>query len=592
MKYANIALIFYFLLLFFPFPSGAQIYDNTWMMGCCYDPNYRITGGVNLRFDRGFADTFYLPRKVSFNRTSMSISHPLSGDLLFYSNGCHIYNKLDQIMDGGDIINPGSTRFNYCEEFGDFGYPMPRGGTILPWPEKPNEYALIHRAFADKIAGDSVDHLYFSHIDLSYNNGLGKVLQKNVILYDKFMYKRHFEVVRHANGRDWWILTFDAQSDTSLSFLFSPEGFSGPFKQYFPISRFDADALANSAISFDGKSIARIDPNIGLYLMDFDRSTGMLSNLRLHNFWVDLNRVIISCGLSFSSNSKILYLNTHTRMFQITNFQTIDLEISLIDTFDYFRDPFSTSFYYQQNALDGRIYINIPNGTRHLHFIGNPNRLGKSCNFKQRGLILPAQNTYTLPYFPNYRLGPVDGSVSDTLGIDNVPWAWWRYDQDTAKYRCFEFMDLSGYLTEESEPEWYWDLGDGTQSRDTSPIHCFEKDGIYEVCLIVKNKYGADTLCRTLNVGTSATNDEGKIVIKTDIFPNPAFDHFVLNVHDYLPERMYLHLINAQGHTVYQDRVYQGSNVIGTDKLVTGLYSIVIYERGAVVKTEKIVIRN
>ncbi|MBK7233635.1 MAG: T9SS type A sorting domain-containing protein [Saprospiraceae bacterium] len=193
---------------------------------------------------------------------------------------------------------------------------------------------------------------------------------------------------------------------------------------------------------------------------------------------------------------------------------------------------------------------------------------------------------------PNFRLGPVDGSSCDTLGIDNIPWAWWRYDQDTSRYRCFEFVDLSGYLTEESEPEWYWDLGDGTQSRDTSPIHCFEKDGVYEVCLIVKNKYGSDTLCRTLNVGTSATNDEGKIEIKSDIFPNPASDHFVLNVYDYLPESMYLYLINAQGQTIRRERVFQGSNVIDIEQLPAGVYSVVIYERGAVVKTEKIVVRD
>jgi len=74
--------------------------------------------------------------------------------------------------------------------------------------------------------------------------------------------------------------------------------------------------------------------------------------------------------------------------------------------------------------------------------------------------------------------------------------------------------------------------------------------------------------------------------------PNPASDHFVLNVHDYLPESMYLHLVNSQGQTVYRERVYQGSNVIDTELLPVGLYSVVIYERGAMVKTEKIVLRD
>ena len=79
-------------------------------------------------------------------------------------------------------------------------------------------------------------------------------------------------------------------------------------------------------------------------------------------------------------------------------------------------------------------------------------------------------------------------------------------------------------------------------------------------------------------------------MIKTDIFPNPASDHFVLNIHDYLPESMYIHLINSQGQTVLSERVYQGSNVIDTEQLPAGLYSVVLYERGVVMKTEKIVI--
>jgi len=567
----------------------AQLWDNTWMMGCCYDPNYRITGGVNLLFDRGVADTSYLHRKVSFDKTAMYISDPASGDLLFYSNGCHIYNKLDQIMEGGDTINPGIPRHSYCDRY-NLGYYMPRGGTILPWPEHQNEFALIHRAYKDSFGGDTVDHLYFSHIDLKFNNGLGRVIKKNVVLFDKNMYKRHFEVIKHANGRDSWVLTYDFRSDTAISFLLSPDGFTGPFKQFFKIPRHEEDFLVSSAISPDGTTIARLDPYVGLFLMDFDRSTGVLSNLRKFPFWLDPEIITVS-SIAFSGNSKLLYLNSRNYLYQLDLTEPNLLNsLTLIDTFDLFRDPYSVSFYLSQMALDGRIYYNATNGVKYLHYINNPDRVGKNCNFKQRGLRLPAQNSYTMPYFPNYRIGPIDGSPSDTLGIDNVPWAWWRYDQDTARYRCFEFVDLSGYLTEESEPGWYWDLGDGTQSKDTSPIHCFEKDGIYEVCLIVKNKYGLDTLCRTLHVGTSATNDEGKIVIKTDIFPNPASDHFVINVHEYLPESMYLFLINSQGQTVHRERIYQGSNVIDTEQLPTGIYLVNLFERGLLVKSEKLVV--
>ncbi|MBK8192316.1 MAG: PKD domain-containing protein [Lewinellaceae bacterium] len=101
-------------------------------------------------------------------------------------------------------------------------------------------------------------------------------------------------------------------------------------------------------------------------------------------------------------------------------------------------------------------------------------------------------------HFAHYRLGPVDGSSCDSLGIDNIPWAWWRYKQDTALYGTIYFTDLSAY-----EPtEWHWDFGDGAFSSDTSPVHGYAAPGTYTVCLTVSNAFGADTLCRTIHIAT------------------------------------------------------------------------------------------
>jgi hypothetical protein len=53
---------------------------------------------------------------------------------------------------------------------------------------------------------------------------------------------------------------------------------------------------------------------------------------------------------------------------------------------------------------------------------------------------------------------------------------------------------------------------------------------------------------------------------------------------------MYLHLVNSQGQTVLRHRVYQGSNVIELQDLKSGLYSVLIYERGVLMKTEKLAV--
>jgi len=40
-----------------------------------------------------------------------------------------------------------------------------------------------------------------------------------------------------------------------------------------------------------------------------------------------------------------------------------------------------------------------------------------SCVFNYAGINIVNLNTSAIPYFPNYRLGPVTGSVCDSLGV-------------------------------------------------------------------------------------------------------------------------------------------------------------------------------
>ena len=132
-----------------------------------------------------------------------------------------------------------------------------------------------------------------------------------------------------------------------------------------------------------------------------------------------------------------------------------------------------------------------------------------------------------------------------------MPYCWWRYQQDTLDHRHFKFTDARAYEVE----EWYWDFGDGNTSRDTSPLHTYSKNGVYEVCLIVKNKNGADTLCRTLYIGVVSNSDQSKN-IDFQLFPNPCTSFFIINVNNYLPSKMLMTIYNLQGTEVLHKRLY------------------------------------
>lgn len=409
--------IFLFIIIYFSLMIenvSGQKYDNTWMMGCCYTPISRLNGGINIRFDNGDPDTFYIKRDIDFIGTSISIADPITGDILFYSNGCHIYNANDQIMESGMNINPGNTQKISCAEY---GYDLSRGGFILPNNDNKNRYYLIHRALDD--TGRTIDRLYYSEVDLSYNQGFGKVIKKNITLLKQRLYKSHFDATKHANGIDYWVFTFNHASDTIFRFLIKSNEIIGPLNQYFPIPREKYDQRANSTISPDGKIAVRIDPTNGLFLMDIDRETGLFSNLRQYPYWssVDSSNVTSVC---FSPNGKLLYVSNRWQMnqFDIEEKDFINSKI-LIDTFDYFSDPYPTAFYLMQVAPNGKIYMNCTNGVKYLHTIHKPNERGKACDFRQHDFILPTQNAFTMPYFPNYRLGPIT-SVHENSKIDKL----------------------------------------------------------------------------------------------------------------------------------------------------------------------------
>jgi PKD domain len=178
---------------------------------------------------------------------------------------------------------------------------------------------------------------------------------------------------------------------------------------------------------------------------------------------------------------------------------------------------FATTFAAAQLAPDGKIYICTAFSTPFLHVIEYPDRKGIACQLRQRAIHLPNYNNYSIPNFPNYRLGPIDGSVCDTLGLDNHPLCNWRWEQeDTLAPLKITFTDLSSYVP----TEWHWGFGDGTVSQDTSPVHTYTAEGTYNVCLVVSNQYSADTFCQLIQLGISATHN---LMVQNQIMvsPNP-----------------------------------------------------------------------
>lgn len=203
----------------------------------------------------------------------------------------------------------------------------------------------------------------------------------------------------------------------------------------------------------------------------------------------------------------------------------------------------------------------------------------------QRAIELPTQGRLVAMYYPNYRLGPLDDSSCDTLGLDNLPSALFRYEPvDTADPLTLQFTDLSWY-----EPDtWYWTFGDGAISQDTNPAHTFPWPGIYTVCLVVSNEYASDTLCQQIEVGEVSGVPALPALPLARVSPNPFGEALWVS----LPARVALSprfvLRDALGRVCLDEPLAGFEHRVATGHLPPGLYFWSLQYGGRVVQAGKV----
>ncbi|RME00057.1 MAG: PKD domain-containing protein, partial [Bacteroidetes bacterium] len=468
------------LLLHLLLSAHAQYHDAVWQYGAhslAGDPRW---GTFVLDFNTEPPSVYEQDREMNFNVTGASICDS-TGNLLLYTNGCYIANFAHLMVENGDSLNPGESTWEDCPG----GLVVAQSHFFLPMPGHPGRYCLFHENLDyHDVLVLAVNPCYYSLIDMNENNGLGKVLEKNVAIFD--YPDRTFgtmTAVKHANGRDWWVVFPEKSKNRFYRFRFSPNGVEDTLVQdLLPVY---PNILSNAFITFspDGSKLARYEVTHGLYMYDFDRCSGLFGDNPL---FIPLPGTSLGGGVSFSPDGRFVYLVSSTFILQADTWASdIAASLDTVAVYDGFLDPSTsglpTTFFAMQPGPDGRIYINTNNGTKYLHYIQYPNKKGDSCQVVQHGIELPFFNIFTSPHFPNYRLGPLDGSPCDTLGLDNHPLAVFRHAIDSSNSLRVIFTDNSFY----QPTDWLWDFGDGSTSTLKDPLHKYDSPGTYLVCLTV-----------------------------------------------------------------------------------------------------------
>jgi hypothetical protein len=107
------------------------------------------------------------PYKGAFLATTTAVTNN-SDEVILYSNGCSVYNKLGETMKGGDTINGPVNGYwlSYCGG----GYSDILGMYPIQNPSNENQFYLFHNK--RDIAQTGIFELKYSLVDMGNDGGL------------------------------------------------------------------------------------------------------------------------------------------------------------------------------------------------------------------------------------------------------------------------------------------------------------------------------------------------------------------------------------------------------------------------------------
>lgn len=413
--------------------------------------------------------------KMFANGASSSISDSL-GNLLFYTNGAIVWNRNhDTMLNGVGLSKQAGAKPRIYEYWNTTAL-------IVKQPGKNHNYIIFSVDSISENFGQIDWGACYSTVDMNLDSGKGGVVIKNRVLFNHYF--AQLSAVKHANNSDVWLAGIKRYSDTIYCFKITDTGVVFP-----PVInrnlgyKFGEMTLSVGQFKFspDGRRLGFIHKNIidstRIHLMDFDNSTGVLTNLRV----VQENTKYGLAGLEFSPNGKYVYTSesVYSKIYQtpIDGFKTgmdflsISSEVSFLNIFEHSGDL--------QLAPDGKIYI--ATFDTFLNCIERPDEMGNNCGFKHKEVMLSGLSLRTLPAFVQSDIFKEPLIVSRT------------FCQNDTAFFALQYARYDSLL---------WDFGDGHtwRSGKDSAIHLYKDTGLFTVKLLVYKKHYTDTMLHNVHI--------------------------------------------------------------------------------------------
>ncbi|WP_299891646.1 T9SS type B sorting domain-containing protein [uncultured Lacinutrix sp.] len=384
------------LLCFLCSAINAQQEASNWYFGDNAGISFDLNGNITALNDGQLA--------TDEGCTSISDSN---GNLLFYTDGRTVWNSLHQTMSNANE-SPFSNRL-----FGDAS--STQSAIIIPKPNDPNIY-YIFTVDTPSLDGEDLG-FHFSEVDMTLNGGLGDVTAlKNQQLLSNTSEKLS-AVLKDCNSQSIWVITFaDENFGESNNSFYAYEVTDTGVNTTPVVSNIGLqinETRGYLKFSPDGTKLAAANITSGLYLFDFDTTTGIVSNPNAININFSTNEGSQNpYGIEFSPNNELLYVSTYRQAGQGDfnnpnaqygallqyNLQAVNISASeiVIDQRQTYRSGL-------QLGPNGKIYRAMSNtynnGSPFLSVINNPNIAGTGCNYQNNAVQLTSNSRQGLPPF-------------------------------------------------------------------------------------------------------------------------------------------------------------------------------------------------
>jgi PKD repeat protein len=379
-----------------------------------------------------------------------------SGNLLFYSDGITVWNKLHTPMPNGSGLN------------GDWS--STQSALIVPQPGQSNIYFLFTTDDTFGTFG-----VCYSVVDMSLNGGLGDVTLKNIALQNPA--SEQLTACRQLNGTDYWILSHERTGNQYYVYPLTASGVGAPVISAVG-GIFGGTSIGQMKYSCVNNKVANVFYTLSVDLLDFDPATGVLSNaININNF------LGTPYGLEFSPNGNLLYITTwdqHTlTQFDITSGNAATIGASSVQI-----AISPSNLGTLQMGPDNKIYV-ARLGSPDVGLIDSPDQPGIACNYTDFGVNLNGNICqYGLPNFPQC-----------VYPSSTVPTALFTAPNHICPGTCTNFTNMSINAS-----SFLWTFAGATPltSIDVNPQSiCYNTPGTYPVSLIAWNSADTDTI--TLN---------------------------------------------------------------------------------------------